>query len=83
MVGGSSIIRFPLVIAVSEWDMPGIDSGPLGWHTTALTNGLQEVSKAKNTKMNCKHRNSHSKKMLETIQQTQQMAEQSVKAIRN
>ena len=41
--GGSSMIRFPLVIAVSERDMPGIEPGPLGWHTSALTNKLQEV----------------------------------------
>ena len=43
MVGGSSMIGFPLVIAVSERDMPGIEPGPLGWHTSALTNELQEV----------------------------------------
>ena len=36
------MIRFPLVIAVSERDMPGIETGPLGWHTSALTNELQE-----------------------------------------
>ena len=29
VVGRSSMIRFPLVIAVSEHDMPGIKSGPL------------------------------------------------------
>ena len=28
MVGGSSMIGFPLVIAVSERDMPGIKPGP-------------------------------------------------------
>ena len=39
VVGGSSIIRFP----VSERDMPGIEHGPLGWHTHALTNELQEI----------------------------------------
>ena len=43
MVGGSSMIGFPLVIAVSERDMPGIKPGQLGWHTSALTNELQEV----------------------------------------
>ena len=43
VVGGSSMIRFPLVIAVSERDMPGIEPGPLGWHTSALTNELQDV----------------------------------------
>ena len=43
MVGGSSMIRFPLVIAVSERDMPGIKPGPIGWHTSVLTNELQEV----------------------------------------
>ena len=43
MVGGSSMVRFPLVIAVSERDMSGIEPGPLGWHTSALTNELQEV----------------------------------------
>ena len=42
-VDGSSMIGFPLVIAVSERDMPGIEPGPLGWHTSALTNELQEV----------------------------------------
>ena len=41
MVGG--MIGFPLVIAVSEWDMLGIKPGPLGWHTSALTNELQDV----------------------------------------
>ena len=44
VVGGSSVLRvFPFVIAVSEWDMPGIEPGPLGWYTRALTTGLQEV----------------------------------------
>ena len=28
VVGGSSMIWFPLVIAVSEQDMPGIEPGP-------------------------------------------------------
>ena len=27
VVGGSSMIGFPLGIAVSEWDMPGIEPG--------------------------------------------------------
>ena len=43
MVGGSSMMEFPLVIAVSEQDMPGIKPGPVGWHTSALTNKLREV----------------------------------------
>ena len=43
MVGGSSKIGFPLVIDVSERHMPGIEPGPLDWHTSALTNELQEV----------------------------------------
>ena len=43
VVGGRSMIRFPLVIAVSKRDMPGIKPWPLGWHTSALTNELQEV----------------------------------------
>ena len=43
VVGGSSMIGFPFVIAVSEWDMPGIKPGPLGWHVSALTNELEEV----------------------------------------
>ena len=44
VVGGSSVLRvFPLVIAVSERDMPGFEPGPLGWYTSALTTGLQEV----------------------------------------
>ena len=43
-VGGSSIIWvFPLVIADSERDMLGIEPGPLGCYTSALTTGLQEV----------------------------------------
>ena len=40
---GSSMIGFPLEIAVSEQDMPVIEPGPLGWHTSALTNELQGV----------------------------------------
>jgi hypothetical protein len=35
------MIGFPLVIAVSEQDMPGIEPGPIGWHTSYK---LQEVS---------------------------------------
>ena len=37
------MIEFPLVIAVSERDMPGVEPGPLGWHTSTLTNELQDV----------------------------------------
>ena len=36
-VDGSSMIRFPLVIADSERDMPEIEPGPLGWYTSTLT----------------------------------------------
>ena len=43
MVGGSSMIGFPLVIAVSDRDMPGIEPGPLGCRSHTLTNELQEV----------------------------------------
>ena len=43
VVGGSNKIGFPLVIAVSERDIRAIERGPLGWHTSALTNELQEV----------------------------------------
>ena len=43
VVGGNSMIGFPLGIAVSERDMLEIEPGPLGWHTSALTNELQEV----------------------------------------
>jgi hypothetical protein len=43
VVGSSIILVFPLVIADSERDIPGIDRGPLGWYTSALTTGLQEV----------------------------------------
>ena len=39
VLDGSSMIKFPLVLAVSELDMPGIEPG----HITALTNELQEV----------------------------------------
>ena len=44
MLGGSSMLGFPLVIAVSEQDMPGIEPGPLGWHTNALTTELHKFS---------------------------------------
>ena len=30
------MIWFPLVIAVSEWDMPGIEPGTLGWHNREM-----------------------------------------------
>ena len=40
---GRSMIGFPLVIADSERDMPGIEPGPLGWYASALTTGIQEV----------------------------------------
>ena len=36
------VIGFPLVLADSKGDMPGIKPGPLGWHH-ALTTELQEV----------------------------------------
>ena len=39
----SSMIGFPLLIDESEQDMPGIEPGPLGWDTSALTTELQEV----------------------------------------
>ena len=42
VVGGSSVIGLTLVIADSKQDMPGIKPGPPGWHTSALTNELQE-----------------------------------------
>ena len=42
-VGGSSIIWvFPLAIADSPQDLPGIEPGPLGWYTSTTT-GLKEV----------------------------------------
>ena len=53
MVGGSSVIGFPLVIAVYEWDMQRIKPGPQGWHTSALTNELIEMRKSIN---NCHKR---------------------------
>ena len=37
------LIGFPHVIADSERDVPGIEPGTLGWYTSALTTGLQEV----------------------------------------
>ena len=37
------MIGFPHVIADSEGDIPGIEPGPLGWHTSALTIELQET----------------------------------------
>ena len=43
VVDGSRMIGIPLSIVDSEWDMPWIEPGPLGWHTSALTNELQEV----------------------------------------
>ena len=43
------MIGFPLVIAESERDMPGIRPGPLGWHTNALTTELQEVMRYTNS----------------------------------
>ena len=44
VVGGRSIILvLHLVIADSEQNMPGIEAGPLGWYTSALTTGLQKV----------------------------------------
>ena len=44
VVGGSSMIKFPLVIAVSERDMNQTRAS-IGWHTSALINELQEVTK--------------------------------------
>ena len=46
-VDSNSMIGFPFVIADSEWDMPGIEPGQLGWYTSALTTGLQEVRQLK------------------------------------
>jgi hypothetical protein len=40
VVGGSSMIKFPLLIYDSR---PGIEPVPLCWHTKALTTELQEV----------------------------------------
>ena len=39
----NSMVRFPLVLADSERNMPGSKPRPLGWHTSALTNERQEV----------------------------------------
>ena len=44
VVVGSSMIGFPLVIAVSERDLSGIKPGLLSCHSSALTNELPEVS---------------------------------------
>ena len=42
VVGGCSVLRvFPLVIAVSEQDMPGIKTGPLGCYNINLTMGYK------------------------------------------
>ena len=38
------MIGFPLVIVDSKQDMPGIEPGPLGWYTSKITTGLQEVT---------------------------------------
>ena len=43
MVDGSSMIGFSPVITDSERDMLGIEPGPLGSHTSALTTELQEA----------------------------------------
>ena len=45
VVGRSRMIGFALVIDYSERDMPGIEHGLLGLHTSALTNELQEEAK--------------------------------------
>ena len=42
VVGGSSMIGLPLVIADSIRDMPGITPGPLGWYFSALTTELHK-----------------------------------------
>ena len=42
VLDGSSMVGFPLVIADSLQDIPGIEPGPLGWHTNALTTQLQK-----------------------------------------
>ena len=47
MVDGSSVLRVsPLVIAVSERDMPGIEPGPLGWYTSQRPNHWATRSEA-------------------------------------
>ena len=43
VVGGSSMIRYLVVIAESLQEMPGIKPGPLGRHTKALTTELMKV----------------------------------------
>ena len=43
VVDSSSKIGFPLVIANSKRDMPGIKPGKLGWQTSAQTIELPEV----------------------------------------
>ena len=40
-VDGSSMIGFPHVIADYERHMPRFKPGPLGWYTSALTNGYK------------------------------------------
>jgi hypothetical protein len=47
VVGGSSMIGFPLVIAVPEQNLPGFEPGPLGLHTSVLTNELGEGRQSK------------------------------------
>jgi hypothetical protein len=42
VVGGISLIGFPLVAAIPERDMLGIKPGPLGWHTSTLTNDIRK-----------------------------------------
>ena len=37
-----NVVGLPLVIGLSERDMPGIQPGLLGWQTSALTNERQE-----------------------------------------
>ena len=39
----AALIGLSLVIADSDRDMPGIEPVSLGWHTSALTNELEEV----------------------------------------
>jgi hypothetical protein len=43
VVDASSMVRFPLVIADSKQDMPGIKHGPIDWHKSTLTTEMQEV----------------------------------------
>ena len=33
-----------ILIAVSKWNVPGIEPGLLGWHTSSLNNELQEFN---------------------------------------